>query len=129
MRRVTIAKVTKLFRTTPELKGLPVVVRGISGMSIAFAIANRLNLEVGVVRKPGETTNSYNAVEGYLPTGKFLIMDDFVGMGRTVNTILEVIKKESPNAVCVGLVLHSCGSKNQFESQWPTIPIYRITRK
>lgn len=96
-----------LYSEHPEWRQIPLVVTGISGMAIGFPLASKLNLEICVVRKDGDSVNAMRKVEGYIPQGDYLILDDFIGMGTTVRRIMATIQKESPTSRCIGILLYT----------------------
>lgn len=67
-----------------------VVVTGKSGLSVAYATLMLIDFPLVVVRKDGENSHG-SAIEGDDRTtfygNKYLILDDFVASGRTVQTI------------------------------------------
>lgn len=85
---------------------------GVSGAAVAFILAHSLNLPLLCVRKKGESSHYVNGweerfLEGNLTTERFLLVDDFISSGKTVNYILDSIKKDVPNAECVAMLMYS----------------------
>ena len=122
-RDMSLARMLDLYSLNSEFRQLPIVVTGISGMAIGFPLAFKLQLEICVVRKNGDSTNALRALEGYIPQGDFVILDDFIGCGTTVRTIISAIKKESPLANCVGVILYRLDAMDGWE-KIDGIPIY-----
>ena len=78
--------VRKLFDT--------VVFRGYSGALIAPEIASRMKKHLLFVRKEGDDSHTSLTLEGHYTTERFLIVDDIVATGHTVNTILDTIARK-----------------------------------
>lgn len=69
-----------------------IVVRGVSGLLWGTAIARHMKKPLCVVRKK-DGHHSYVSEEGYIPTNgeKWIIVDDFISTGNTVETIAKAI--------------------------------------
>lgn len=94
---------------------------GMSGAAMAFLISHQLNIPIVCVRKDTDDchysdgvftvdggTSSYirRKLEGNFLIKRYLILDDFISSGRTVNFIINSIEKEIPEAKCVGMVMY-----------------------
>jgi hypothetical protein len=75
--------------------------RGLSGQLFAPIIAIRLRKTLLAVRK-GEDTHSTQMVEGDLGARNYIIIDDFIAGGNTVNQIIKEIYAVRPSIKCVG---------------------------
>jgi hypothetical protein len=78
--------------------------RGTSGALIAPAVAAKLRKNILMVRKQGDGSHSGCPLEGNGDIERYIIVDDFIATGATVEKILAAVKDE-PNthsAVCVG---------------------------
>lgn len=75
--------------------------RGMSGAMIAGPVAYRLNKPTTVIRKPDENKHSNNNVEGML-TGRYIILDDFISSGETVESIMDAL----PGACCIFMYMY-----------------------
>ncbi len=85
-----------------------IAVRGVSGLLIGPALAIACRKQLIVVRK-GEQTHSMQTCEGNAGTERYVIVDDFIDTGHTVNIIQQEIKnwqiKRHGNAgVCIGVL-------------------------
>ncbi len=85
---------------------------GMSGAAMSFILAHEMNLPLLCVRKKGESSHYVNGyddrmLEGNLTTEKYLLVDDFISSGKTVNYILDTIKKDIPNAKCVAMLMYA----------------------
>lgn len=68
---------------------------GYSGALFAPIIAYRLNKHVIIVRKDAEESHSSMCVEGFIPQGvRYIIIDDFISTGLTIQNMYEKIKNE-----------------------------------
>lgn len=85
-REKTVQRVAALIRKRKLIK-LPIVVTGISGMSIGFPVAHKLGMKLAVVRKGRERSHASNCIEGYQPNKEYIILDDFIDTGATIRRI------------------------------------------
>jgi adenine/guanine phosphoribosyltransferase-like PRPP-binding protein len=71
-----------------------VAVTGKSGLSLAFATLMLIDFPLIVVRKPGENSHG-NALEGTtgVDVSRYVILDDFMSTGRTVDTIISKLSE------------------------------------
>jgi len=80
-----------------NLKFDAIAYTGCSGALVAPTIAYLLNKHLIVVRKD-EGAHSFNRVEGYVNKNEpinYIIIDDFIETGKTINTIYEKILEAS----------------------------------
>src|SRR5512135_3153136 len=85
---------------------------GMSGAAMSFILAHEMRLPMLCVRKKGESSHYVNGyedrmLEGNLSTERYLLVDDFISSGKTVNYILDSIKKDIPNAQCVAMLMYA----------------------
>jgi len=81
--------------------------RGVSGMMFAPILAHLMHKTVTVVRVDNEGTHSSCLVEGNLTHGlRYVIVDDCISSGKTVETIYRDIKAQVPSATCVAIYLY-----------------------
>jgi len=82
--------------------------RGISGALLSAPIALALNKNMIIVRKPSDSSHSvtqyHHKVEGNANARSYIIVDDFVSSGTTMETIQEEVKKFAPKAKFIGLL-------------------------
>jgi orotate phosphoribosyltransferase len=76
--------------------------RGLSGALVAPAVAMRMNKSLIAVRK-AKTDHSPNMVEGDVTARRYVIVDDFVCSGTTIEHIVREIRKVNKNAECIGM--------------------------
>lgn len=86
---------------------------GTSGSAVAFALSALYGYPITLVRKSGEQTHhfsSYNTkycVEGLVGPGlRYMIVDEMVSSGATVDRINAQFKIEFPSMQCAGLLLY-----------------------
>lgn len=93
-----------------------IVFCGMSGAAMAFLLSHWLSLPLICVRKPTDGSHFHNywnfqekglVCEGNMDAKRYLIVDDFIATGDTVNRIINAIKKEVPNAVCVSMLMYA----------------------
>lgn len=85
---------------------------GTSGAAMAFILARELDVPLLCVRKKGESSHYVNGyeeriLEGNLGAEKVLFVDDFISSGTTVNYMLDMIKRNAPNAECIGMLMYA----------------------
>jgi orotate phosphoribosyltransferase-like protein len=104
-----------------------IVFRGMSGALIAPILAYRLKKCVTVCRKSDGTHSGHGGMlEGNVDIKNFIIVDDFIDMGTTVETILKTVKDCQPSAKCLGIFLYrSCGCQSLFDCRGEKIPVFR----
>ena len=81
-----------------ELKFDAIAFSGSSGCAIAFTLAAKHKIPLIYVRKNGEKAHSNSTVEcnhKHLVVKKYLIVDDFVDSGRTIEWIVHSIDKHA----------------------------------
>jgi hypothetical protein len=80
---------------------------GLSGALFAPVLAFVMNKTVTAVRKKDESCHSYCRVEGNLSHKlRYVIVDDCVASGYTVEGIYQRIREAVPSARCYGLYLY-----------------------
>lgn len=94
--------------------------RGISGALIAPVLAMRLNKNLIAVRKSTSGCHSCHTVEGYHGSKRYIIVDDFISSGETVESIISNIREfANEDSQCVGVLCvnklrdHSATHKNE----------------
>lgn len=97
--------------------------RGMSGAMIAPMLAAKLKKNLLMVRKPDQQAHSSRAVEGILAPQRYVIVDDLISSGRTIDSIVEEIKNFSNGSQCIGIALyHVVGGC--YDSFYNDIPIW-----
>lgn len=80
---------------------------GVSGAALAFPLSFALGIPLLCVRKQGESSHSPYKVEGDYSAERYVIVDDFISSGSTVNRIQDDIESEiSGVPELVGLYLY-----------------------
>ena len=85
---------------------------GISGSAMAFILAYQMKLELLAVRKPTENSHYLREMggtllEGNTDTERYLIVDDFMCSGDTINFMLKTIHENRPTSQCVALLMYN----------------------
>lgn len=122
--------ITSLSRSTGATA---VVVHGNSGVSCGFAALMVTDVTFNLVLLRKDNDNSHGAPiegpEGHRLAG-YLILDDFVSSGKTLNTVRDKINKlqrqrwDSSPAKCLGVVLYNHHHTNKFTfSDGYTVPV------
>lgn len=88
-----------------------IAVSGVSGLILSGHLSIELDVALIVVRKTMEGTHSKNKVEGPME-GRYIIFDDLICTGKTVERMIEDISNSNPYAEHVGTYLYNdCNQK------------------
>jgi orotate phosphoribosyltransferase-like protein len=79
-----------------------IVCCGVSGLLVAPQVAEILNKNLVIIRKPDERRYSEFLMEGVTPY-MYVVLDDLICSGDTFKWIKHTIYDECPKAKCVGL--------------------------
>ena len=74
---------------------------GVSGLMVVPQIAELLNKNILIIRK-NEKRYSEFRTEGVAPL-RYVVVDDLICSGTTINHITRIIKEEYPRARCIGV--------------------------
>jgi adenine/guanine phosphoribosyltransferase-like PRPP-binding protein len=74
---------------------------GISGLMVVPQIAEILNKHIIIVRKPEQSYSNF-VMEGVVPV-RYIVIDDLICSGETLNHITNTINEECPKSKCIGL--------------------------
>jgi adenine/guanine phosphoribosyltransferase-like PRPP-binding protein len=99
---------------------------GMSGAAMAFLLSHWMSVPLLCVRKRGDGSHYVNQtgkiLEGnVVDVRKYLIVDDFIASGRTVQNIIDAIEVGNRNAECIGMLMYSSFS----DRNW----MHPVTRK
>lgn len=95
--------VKKCIKLLSKMEFDAIAFRGLSGALIAPTIAMEMGKELIAVRKTKGDHSTY-MVEGDRAARTYVIVDDFIGTGSTVRTMLNQIKEYAPGAECIGVL-------------------------
>lgn len=82
-----LAKIIQEKMADEHIEKYTIVVRGVSGLLVGPYISAKLKQKFVVVRKPGDSAHCLDPVEGAKKVRDYIIVDDFVDTGATVNVI------------------------------------------
>ena len=127
------ARVEAVSQRVRELNPDFVACRGLSGISVASAVSYVTGTPMAVVRKPGENPHSEGLVNGpYGMKGRYVIIDDFISSGDTVDDIMEAVDSDSKENKCIGIILYSRSMNSTYNSThnskytFSNIPTYGV---
>ena len=83
---------------------------GVSGALVAPAVAAALGKSLIVVRKKAEATSTHStfSVEGPRNPVRFIVIDDFISTGKTMDTVITKVHDDlNPLSQCVGYIEYS----------------------
>jgi adenine/guanine phosphoribosyltransferase-like PRPP-binding protein len=75
---------------------------GVSGLMVVPQIAELLNKNIVIIRKPDEKRYSEFYIEGVAPF-RYIVVDDLICSGDTFKWIRQAIYEDNPKAICNGL--------------------------
>lgn len=110
-----LRKVSDVYEATP-FEALAFT--GQSGAAMAYILSYTLQFPMILVRQDDDTSHhvklwspdenpSLKCLEGEVDARSYLIVDDQIEQGRTVNLIVNRIQSYNPSAICVGAVLYA----------------------
>jgi adenine/guanine phosphoribosyltransferase-like PRPP-binding protein len=79
-----------------------IVCCGTSGLLVAPQISEILDKHLIIVRKQNDICYSPFPIEGTSPY-RYIIVDDLICSGTTIQHITKTIKEEHPRAICIGV--------------------------
>jgi adenine/guanine phosphoribosyltransferase-like PRPP-binding protein len=100
----------------PELQGVELLVgTGISGTVLLPWLSDLTGIPFAIVRKDGASNHSNSPIEGvpFARNGQYVIVDDFVSEGDTVDRVVRVMKRRLPGWECVGVLLYAREQANR----------------
>ena len=105
-----------------------IVVSGKSGIALAFATAMLIDFPIVVVRKAGENSHGHK-VEGPADKvfTKYLILDDFIDTGTTVNRIVNDLYTHAEQGYGVGEPAHCVGIL-EYRKEVPYLDDYSVSK-
>lgn len=87
-----------------------IAISGYSMSVIGSMVAWRMNKHVIVCRKDGESSHSGLRVEGEKEFRRFIIIDDLIASGNTLNHVLGRVKELNSDAKFLGMMLFNSES-------------------
>jgi len=135
----TIHGMAKLIKNLQKkLKFTHMVCTGISGQSVGWPISFITGIPLVVIRKALEKSHGSRIVGQSGLCSKYIIIDDFISSGETIERVIREMKKEEKeqrrwdvaggDTACAGILLHNSNkSHTMFENT--KIPIYYVERK
>ena len=102
----------KLKRFRRKVKFDAIAFTGSSGAALAYPISFLLGVPLICVRKSTKDNHSGLKLEGAVSASKYIIVDDFIQSGRTINKINKAIKSRNEKANCIGIYLYNDGAIN-----------------
>lgn len=84
-----------------------VVFTGYSGALVGPLVAAQMGKSPIFVRKENEPNHSTWKVEGEHDVQRYVIVDDFVSSGKTVERVFAQMREHRPEAECVGILQYN----------------------
>ena len=144
----TAARLRRLQKKTPFDA---IAFRGTSGAALAYPISARMGIPLICVRKKGDNAHCCSTVEGsgLRDIKRYIIIDDFIFSGNTIDEILSEINREAgfdngnnarsrktdgadafPDTIqCVAIVLYTASPyRNKAERFYRNIPLITVQK-
>lgn len=96
--------------------------RGTSGAAVAYPLSYKLGLPLTCIRRG--ITHSSRRIEGVTNPDYYIIVDDFIDSGHTVNAIRKAVKNEWKAATCLGIFLYHKHAAASAFTEYKNIPVY-----
>jgi adenine/guanine phosphoribosyltransferase-like PRPP-binding protein len=92
---------------------------GMSGAAMAFLLSHWMNVPLLCVRKKNDNshyvTQTSRILEGNVhDVRKYLIVDDFIASGHTIQYVIDSIKTSNTYAECVGILMYASYSDRNW---------------
>lgn len=124
----TIRKLTTKMRTFNKKHKFDTIVgTGLSGLLVLTPLALALRKHFLAIRREKEACHEYSHV-GYASTRKYVIVDDLIASGNTIDRIITLAEKDNNKAKLVGIFLYSTGQTRTYKYRG-TIPVFEINCK
>lgn len=125
-----IKKVAKKVRELQESLGFHAIAfRGTSGAAMAYPVSAATGIPLICVRKDDSHHGGMTEGSDNIDVKKYLIIDDFIGLGRTMDAIIKAIDDRRGRKVvkCVGILLYNPDYLTDRESyaNAPVISMYK----
>lgn len=88
--RKVVARIADYLVANPAI--VAVAARGQSGIIVYSAVSYATGVPIICVRKDGEESHDGSSVLGYCGEGQYVIIDDLIGSGHTINRIVKDIE-------------------------------------
>jgi len=97
---------------------------GTSGAGIAFPLSYLLKIPLIHVRKKEIRSHSSYDIEGTISSKRYLIVDDFIDSGATINRIRSYIRKDRQlkKSKAVGIFLY----QSRRTTQYKRLPVFNL---
>jgi len=97
---------------------------GHSGSAFAYALSYKLGIPLICIRKKPDKSHYSSFYEGRTNVRKYIIVDDFIETGKTLDRIRQDVKFRSPNAKLLAIFLYG---GNDDKDNWKGIPVFDLT--
>lgn len=122
--KVTVENTVAAIKAFREKNNFEVILfTGVSGAALAFPTSYLTGIPIACLRKPSSSHSIYTLEGWWRPGSSYIIIDDFVETGDTINRIHERVKP----AVCKGIYLYkdefTVSAHSEAFAQFPNVPI------
>jgi len=99
---------------------------GYSGSACAYALSYKLGIPLICIRKKNRKSHFDGFYEGRINVKDYIIVDDFIETGKTIDEIKRRVKIKSPGANLVAIFLYS---STPYFLDWDGVPIFHLKNK
>jgi adenine/guanine phosphoribosyltransferase-like PRPP-binding protein len=103
---------TRIRKFRRKVKFEAIAFTGSSGAALAYPISFLLGIPLICVRKNAKDNHSGLKLEGAVSAASYIIVDDFIESGKTINKINRTIRLRNDKSNCVGIYLYNDGAIN-----------------
>jgi orotate phosphoribosyltransferase len=133
LKKVVARAAKKIKKLQKTLKFDAIAFRGQSGAGIAYPVSMVTGIPLIHVRKETCKGTHGQPVEGpNYRVKRYVILDDFIGQGTTVNTIIKKIDRQCRQddldpMTCVGILLYdNCGDREHEDHRLRAVRVYSV---
>lgn len=103
---------------------------GLSGAALAFILSYETGYPLFCLRKE-ESGHWDSLIEGNINLKNYIIVDDFIATGDTVNKLISEIDLINPEAKCQAIITYSSSARDGFLPlhEEESIPVYHPSSK
>lgn len=100
------------------LNNLTLVGTGLSGAMMLTLLSHHTKTPCTLVRKKNSSSHSNLEIEGEMDFDDYVIIDDQIDTGATIEHITNVIKSKNPRARLAGILLYECHNYDAEHEDW-----------
>lgn len=97
-----------------------IVGTGVSGILALVPVSIKSGVPFLVIRKKNDSSHTSSRIEPYISTDirRYVIIDDLIDSGNTINQIIKVMTSRFAQSECVGIVLYQARDDIDDHHRW-----------